>query len=135
MEDHVLRWAGSPSEDLLNVSKVFMKSLLDLLVHGTSYCHDNYLSIPMLTVRILQRTTLGTHFILLQPRGNLGEDHPEHPWMPPQTHPCSSYMTAWTSWQTSAAAHMYGGSPQCSHTSGLVTATSVKIYLVIFHPI
>src|SRR5882672_791971 len=50
MEYHVLRWTGSPSEDLSNVSNVFMESLLDLPAHGSSYCHNNHLSILMLII-------------------------------------------------------------------------------------
>src|SRR5882672_4375530 len=76
MEYCVLRWTGLPSEDLPNVSNMFMKSLLDPLAHGSSYFHDNYLSIFMLIVRSLRRTTLGTHVIPPRPRGKLSEDHP-----------------------------------------------------------
>src|SRR5882672_10651980 len=45
MEYHVLRQTGLPLEDLSNVSNMFTNSLLNLLAHGSSYCHNNYLSI------------------------------------------------------------------------------------------
>jgi len=45
LSDYVVRVSSAPQS---NMSNMFMKSLLDLLAHGSSYCHNNYPSIPTL---------------------------------------------------------------------------------------
>ena len=44
MEYHILRWTGSPLEDLLKVPNMFIESLQDVLTYRSRHNHDICLS-------------------------------------------------------------------------------------------
>jgi len=118
MEYHILRWTGSPSEDLLNVPNVLIESLQDLPTYGSSHHHDICLSTSTPMGRTLQEATLGCtpmdHAQPLDLTTYLG------------SHPC-------TQWPTSAltVSHSWTESvrPHCtSQTQKFITQTS---YLLV----
>jgi len=133
----IFRWTGSPLEDWLNISNMFMQLLLDWT--KSSYHHNIHLSTPTLIVWGLQWRSLNADTIPQRPRGNPngGLSHSS------SDASCGSHMTTQSLWQTfvviGTCTHMC--LTQGEIVSGLTTSARItaaypsQLILTHMHPL
>src|SRR5882724_8166702 len=103
MEYNILRWTGSPLENLLNMPNMFIESLQDLLIYVSSHHHDIHLSTSTLISQTLQQATF-------------------------RCTPCGSCTTTQLQWHTSAAICAHKSLPQYSHVSHMDRQCQVPLH-------